>query len=165
MPRIHGATVRVAAWNSASPLHPLLGRVVTELAEALPVGGIPKKLPCALELSGVAAALRFLQPWGDLVVNNRSGNRTQCGRTHRAVREQTQVPFAGLLPLVPVPAFRATAATFIALIGHRQKPHARQVAWRPSVRTTQWQRQRPPLLSGIQVRQMSRSTYPPRTAA
>lgn len=123
MAGIHGSTVRVAAWDHAGPLYPLLGRVVTKLAEALPVGGIPEKLPCALELSGVAAVLRFLQPWGDLVVDNCCRDGPLISRAHRAVGLLSQMSVAGLLPLVTITPLGATPATFTALTGHRQALH------------------------------------------
>lgn len=165
MAGIHGATVRVAAWDRAGPLHPLLGRVVTELAEARPVRRVPEQLPCRLEPHRITTVLGVLEPGRNLVVDDCCRDGPLISRTHRAVGVLPQMSIAGLLPLVPVTALRATAATFIALTGHRQKPHARQVAWQPNAHTTRSQHLRPPLLSGIQVRQRSRSTCPPRTAA
>ena len=62
--------INTTARKPARLLHPLLCRVVAELAQARPVLWIPEQLPCRLDPNGVATVLGVFQLGGDLVVDD-----------------------------------------------------------------------------------------------
>ena len=110
--------INTTARKPARLLHPLLCRVVAELAQARPVLWIPEQLPCRLDSNGIATVLGVFQLGGDLVVDDGCRHWPMIRRTHRAVRMLTQMAVAGLLPLVAVTTFGAAAASFIRWFGH-----------------------------------------------
>ena len=118
MAGVSRSTVSPAARKPSRLLHPLLCRVVAELAQARPVLWIPEQLPCRLYPNGIATVLGVLQLGGDLVVDDGRRHWPLIRRTHRAVRMFAQMAVAGLLPLVAVTTFSAAAAAVIRWFGH-----------------------------------------------
>ena len=94
MTGVYGAAVSVTAGDRARPLHPLLGRVMTELAEARPVRWVPEQPPCRLEPHRVAAVLGLFQLGRNLVVDDGGGNGPLIHGTHGAIRMLPEVAVA-----------------------------------------------------------------------
>lgn len=113
--RVERNACRRTARYTPTSFKPLLGRVMAELAQRLPVALIPEQLPRSLDPLRVARFLGVFQTGRDLVVNNRCRNRAVAGRAHRAERVQCQERIPRLPPAVAITTGCAAAATIIEL--------------------------------------------------
>jgi hypothetical protein len=93
-----------APHHSPRFLKPLLGRVVAQLAERLPVALTPKQFPRSFDPLRIAAGLCIFQPGRNNVVNDGRGNRAQISRAHAAQRMLAKERIAGLLPPIAIPS-------------------------------------------------------------
>lgn len=109
--------------HAARLFESLLGRVVAELAQGLPVLLTPEQLPCSLDAQRITAGFRILQPGRNLVVDNDRGNGPQVGRAHAAERMLTKKRIAGLLPAIAVATLRTTSPPLTAHAGCLMAPH------------------------------------------
>ena len=133
---VEGHSVSRATNHSASLFKALLGRVVTELTQWLPVVLTPEQLPRSLNAKRITAVLRILQSRRDLVVDNDRGNRPHVGRAHTAEWVLTKEYIPRLLPAKSVTTLSTTAPSITAHAGYPGAPRRSQPSLPTNVRTT-----------------------------
>lgn len=84
--RVERLAIRRAPNHATRLFESLLGRVVAELAERLPVVLAPEQFPGGLDPLGITAGFSILQPGRLFVVDDGRSNGPQVSRAHAAER-------------------------------------------------------------------------------
>lgn len=109
MIRVERLAIRRAPDHASRLFEALLGRVVAELAERLPVVLAPEQFPGGLDPLGITAGFGILQPGRIFVVDDGRSNGPQVSRAHAAKRMITKECIPRLLPAVSISPPSATA--------------------------------------------------------
>lgn len=153
--------VRRAPDNAARLFEPLLGRVVAELTQWLPVVLAPEQFPGSLDPLGITAGLGILQSGRHFVIDDDRSNGPEVCRTHTAERMIAKECIARLLPAVSITTLGTAAPLITCHAGRPAEPRRDRLSSPANERISRSPRRHP----GRQLRyqwQQPSSGYNPR---